>query len=55
MSASVTLSQDQASVLPGINLNWAYANLGAIREISLIYTKMYQTPILLLLMLPPVF
>jgi hypothetical protein len=37
--SSVTLSQDNASVLPGINLKWVYASLGAIKEISLIFFK----------------
>ena len=37
MSSSVLLSQDFATSLPGVNLKWAYANLGVIKEISLIY------------------
>ena len=39
MSSSVVLSQDLATSLPGVNLKWAYANLGVIKEISLIYFK----------------
>jgi len=36
---SATLSQDLASSLSGVNLKWALAGLGTIKELSLIYFK----------------
>jgi len=36
---SATLTQDLASSLSGVNLKWALAGLGTIKELSLIYFK----------------
>jgi hypothetical protein len=39
LTPSVTLVQDTANSLDGINLKWSYVAVGAVQEISLIYFK----------------